>query len=89
MHVRWHTCQRSTIQNREISGGLLLGPLSVSFCLVPILATRLVLLLKEWALIIMYTYVNGITLILCSSSHLLHNDIHTVIKKTQIELKIS
>ena len=42
-------------------------------------------------LIIMYTYVNGITLILCSRSQLLHDDIHTVIKNTQIalELKIS
>ena len=46
-------------------------------------------MLKEWALIIIYTYVDGITLILCSRSHLLHNDIHTVIKNTQIELKIS
>ena len=23
VHVRWHTCQHSTIQNQEISGGLL------------------------------------------------------------------
>ena len=39
----------------------------------------------------MYKYVNGKTLILCSTSQLLHDDIHTVIKNTQIalELKIS
>ena len=39
----------------------------------------------------MYTYVNGITVIVCSRSQLLHGDIHTVIKNTQVavELKIS
>ena len=39
-------------------------------------------------LIIMETYVNGITLILCSRSQLLHDNIHTVIKNTQIALKL-
>ena len=39
----------------------------------------------------METYVNGITLILCSRSQLLHDNIHTVIKnmQTALEMKMS
>ena len=40
VHLRWHTYQHSTLQNQEISGGLLLWLVLLSFCLVPILATR-------------------------------------------------
>ena len=40
VHLRWHTYQHSTLQNQEILGGLLLRLVVLSFCLVPILATR-------------------------------------------------
>ena len=39
-------------------------------------------------LIIMETYANRITLNLCSRSQLLHDNIHTVIKNTQIALEL-
>ena len=92
VHVRWHTCQHSTIQNQEISGGLLYCGVFwfhfVKFQFWP-LGARLVLLLKEWAFTVHGNiYVNRITLILCSRSQLLHDNIHTVIKNMQTALEL-
>ena len=91
VHVRWHTRQYSTIQNQDISlirRFTILRRLMVSFCLVSILGgDRLVLCLRSGPLelIIMETNINRITLI---SVYLLHDNIQTLFKNTQIALEL-